>query len=102
MGMFWVQGTTYACIISSIPLPWEGSTLYTHNGMVSRREEVVEQRQWALVRLEQVKRRAMGPEMVKMQALIQRCNTELEEMSLIEQYRKDENYEPALHVEHHS
>jgi len=68
----------------------------------ARREEVVEQRQWALVRLEQVKRRAMGPEMVKMQALIQRCNTELEEMSLIEQYRKDENYEPALHVEHHS
>ena len=68
----------------------------------ARREEVVEQRQWALIRLEQVKRQRMGPEMVKMQTLIQRCNTELEEMNLVEQYRKDESYEPALHVESHS
>src|SRR5260370_3128139 len=68
----------------------------------ARREEGVEQRQWALIRLEQVKRQRMGPEMVKMQTLIQRCNTELEEMNLVEQYRKDESYEPALHVESHS
>jgi hypothetical protein len=66
----------------------------------ARRDEVLEQRQWALIRLEQVKKRRMGPEEVKMQALIQRCNTELEEMNLIEQYRKDETYEPALDVEH--
>ena len=66
----------------------------------ARREELLEQRQWAVIRLEQVKQRKMGPETVKMQALIQRCNTELEEMNLIEQYRKDESYEPALDLEH--
>jgi len=54
----------------------------------ARREEVVEQKRWAMIRLEQVERRGMGPEMVKMQALIQRCNTELEEMTLVEQYQE--------------
>ncbi len=68
----------------------------------ARRDELLEQRQWALIRLEQVKQRRMGPETVKMQALIQRCNAELEEMNLIEHYRKDEKYEPTLNVEHHS
>ncbi len=53
-----------------------------------------------MIRLEQVKQRKMGPETVKMQALIGRCNTELEEMNLIEYYRKDESYEPALDLEH--
>lgn len=68
----------------------------------ARRDELLEQRQWALIRLEQVKQRKMGPETVKMQALIQRCNTELEEMNLIEHYRSDESYEPTLDVEHSS
>lgn len=62
----------------------------------------MEQKQWAFIRLEQVKHRRMGPEIVKMQALIQRCNAELEEMTLVEQYRKDENHEPTLHIEHRS
>ncbi len=66
----------------------------------ARRDELVEQRQWAMVRLEQVKRRKVGPETVKIQALIQRCNAELEEMTLMEQYRKDESYEPKIDVEH--
>jgi hypothetical protein len=52
-----------------------------------RREEIVEQREWAFVRLEQVKKRALGPEVVKMQALINRCDTELEEMDLMEDYQ---------------
>ncbi len=59
----------------------------------------MEQKQWALIRYEQVKRRGMGPETVKMQALIQRCDTELEEMNLIEEYRADENYQPELRIE---
>ena len=63
---------------------------------------MLEQRQWAMIRLEQVKQRRMGPETVKMQALIQRCNAELEEMTLVEQYRKDESYEPTLNIESHS
>ena len=66
----------------------------------ARREEIVEQRQWAMVRLEQVKRRRVGPEIVKMQALLQRCDAELEEMTLVEQYRKDELYDPAISIEH--
>jgi hypothetical protein len=66
----------------------------------ARRDELREQRQWALIRLEQVKQRRMGPEAVKMQALIQRCNAELEEMTLIEFYRKDERYEPTLNIEY--
>ena len=60
----------------------------------------MEQRQWAMVRLEQVKRRRVGPEIVKMQALLQRCDAELEEMTLVEQYRKDELYDPAISIEH--
>ena len=68
----------------------------------ARRDELLEQKQWAMIRLEQVKQRRMGPETVKMQALIQRCNAELEEMTLMERYRKDESYEPTLDVEHHS
>ena len=55
-----------------------------------------------MIRLEQVKRREVGPEIIKMQALIQRCNAELEEMTLVEQYRKDESYDPILDVERHS
>jgi len=65
----------------------------------ARREEIVEQKQWAVIRLEQVKRRGMGPETIKMQALIQRCDTELEEMNLIEEYRADETYQPELRIE---
>ncbi len=68
----------------------------------ARRDELLEQRQWAMIRLEQVKQRRLGPETVKMQVLIQRCNAELEEMSLIEQYRKDESYEPTLDLEHNA
>ncbi len=68
----------------------------------ARREEITEQKQWAMIRLEQVKRREVGPEIIKMQALIQRCNAELEEMTLVEQYRKDESYDPILEVERHS
>jgi integrase len=68
----------------------------------ARRDELLEQRQWAMIRLEQVKQRRMGPETVKMQALIQRCNVELEEMTLVEHYRKDESYEPTLNIESHS
>ena len=37
-----------------------------------------------------------------MEALLQRCKTEREEMTLVEQYRKDESYEPTLDVERHS
>jgi hypothetical protein len=62
----------------------------------SRREEIVQQRQWAFIRYEQVKRQHLGPEAVKMQALIQRCDTELDEMDLMEDYRKDETYTPEL------
>jgi len=68
----------------------------------ARREEITEQKQGAMIRLEQVKRREVGPEIIKMQALIQRCNAELEEMTLVEQYRKDESYDPILDVERHS
>jgi len=64
----------------------------------ARREEIVEQKQWAALRFEQVKRRGMGPETIKMQALIQRCDTELEEMNLIEEYRADETYQPELRI----
>ena len=65
----------------------------------SRRDEIVEQKQWAMIRLDQVKRRGMGPETVKMQALIQRCNTELDEMTIIEEYRNDEHFKPPIHIE---
>jgi len=65
----------------------------------ARREEIVEQKQWALIRYEQVKRRGMGPETVKMQALIHRCDTELEETKLIEEYQADETYHPNLRIE---
>lgn len=65
----------------------------------ARRDEIEEQEHWAMIRLEQVTRRRLGPEVVKMQALIQRCHTEKAEMSMIETYRKDEQYEPKLTLE---
>lgn len=64
-----------------------------------RRQEVVQQKEWALVRLEQVETSRLGPEAAKMRALIQRCDAELEEMRLMEAYRKDEQYEPELRFE---
>lgn len=67
-----------------------------------RREEIEEQEQWALIRLEQVKRRGLGPEEVKMQALLHRCHIEKEEMQLIEAYQKDECYEATLRLESHA
>jgi len=67
----------------------------------TRREEVVQQRQWAFIRYEQVKRQGLGPETVKMQALIQRCDTELDEMNLMEEYHQDEAYAPKLALKPH-
>jgi hypothetical protein len=64
-----------------------------------REEEVIEQEQWAFIRYEQVKRRGMGPETVKMEALMQRCKVEREEMRLIREYRKDEAYDPPICIE---
>jgi hypothetical protein len=63
-----------------------------------REDEIVEQEQWAFIRLEQVKRRGMGPETVKMEALMQRCKVEREEMRLIREYRKDEAYDPPIRI----
>jgi len=52
-----------------------------------REDEIVEQEQWAHIRLDQVKRRGQGPEIVKMQALIQRCHVQRQEIQLIRTYR---------------
>jgi hypothetical protein len=64
-----------------------------------REQEIVEQEQWALIRLDQVKRRGQGPEMAKMQALIQRCHVHRQEMQLIRTYRKDETYDPSITIQ---
>ena len=64
-----------------------------------REEEVIEQEQWAFIRLEQVKQRRMGPETVKMEALVKRCKVEREEMRLIREYRKDEAYDSPICIE---
>jgi hypothetical protein len=48
---------------------------------------------------DQVKRRGLGPEVVKMQALLQRCHVEKEEMLLMEEYQRDEHYEATLRIE---
>ena len=65
----------------------------------ARRQEIIEQRGWAEICLEQVTKRGLGPEIVKMRALIQRCNVEIEEMAMIETYRKDERYQPHIQIE---
>jgi len=64
-----------------------------------REDEIIEQEQWAFIRLEHVRRRELGPEVVKMQALLQRCKTEREEIKLMRAYRKDEAYAPTLAIE---
>lgn len=56
----------------------------------TRRQEVLQQKQWALVRLSQAEAENLGPEATKMKSLIQRCDLELEEMRLIEEFREDE------------
>ena len=65
-----------------------------------REDEIIEQEQWAFIRLEQVKRRKLGPEIVKMEALIQRCKTEREEMRLMRAWREDEAYAATITIEH--
>jgi hypothetical protein len=65
----------------------------------ARRDEIVEQQEWASVRLLQVKKRGLGPETIQMEALLSRCRTELEEMTTIETYQKDEHYAPKLTIE---
>lgn len=65
----------------------------------SRRHEVVQQREWALVRLAQAEASRLGPEATKMRALIQRCDAELAEMDLMDAYREDEQHEPELRVD---
>jgi len=64
-----------------------------------REDEIIEQEQWAFIRLEQVKRRKLGPEIVKMEALIQRCKTEREEMRLMRAWREDEAYAATITIE---
>jgi hypothetical protein len=64
-----------------------------------REEEVIEQEHWAFIRLEQVKRRGMGPETVRMEALLERCKVEREEMRLIREYRKDETCDSPICIE---
>jgi hypothetical protein len=64
-----------------------------------REDEIVEQEHWALIRLDQVKRRSQGPEIVKMQALLQRCHVTRQEMQMIRIYRKDEDYVPTVTIE---
>jgi hypothetical protein len=64
-----------------------------------REDEIIEQEQWAFIRLEQVKKRGLGPEIVKMQALVQRCQVTRHEMQLMRTYQKDETYEPTLRIE---
>jgi hypothetical protein len=64
-----------------------------------REDEIVEQEQWAVIRLDQVKRRGQGPEIVKMQALIQRCHVTRQEMRMMRTYRKDEAYDPTVTIE---
>ncbi len=65
----------------------------------ARRQEVVQQKEWALVRLQQAETARLGPEATKMRALIQRCDAELTEMALMEHYQEDEKHEPRLRVE---
>ncbi len=64
-----------------------------------REEELIEQEHWAFIRLEQVRRRELGPEVVKVQALLQRCKIEREEIKLMRAYRKDETYVPEFTIE---
>jgi hypothetical protein len=64
-----------------------------------REDELIEQEQWAFIRLEQVRRRELGPEVVKLQALLQRCKIERDEIKLMREYRKDETHAPTLTIE---
>jgi hypothetical protein len=64
-----------------------------------REDEIIEQEQWAFIRLEQVKHKGLGPETAKMEALIRHCKTEREEIRLIREFRKDEQYAPTLTIE---
>src|SRR5262249_29474176 len=64
-----------------------------------REEEIAQQEHWAHVWREQARQRGLGPEVVKMEALIQRCHVTRKEMQLIRVYRKDEAYAPAITIE---
>jgi hypothetical protein len=64
-----------------------------------REEEIIDQEHWAHAWQEQANQRGLGPEVVKMQALLQRCHVTRKEMQLIRVYRKDEAYAPDITIE---
>lgn len=65
----------------------------------NREGEIVEQERWAHTWREQASLHGLGPEVVKMDALIQRCHVTRKEMQLIRVYRKDEAYAPVITIE---
>jgi hypothetical protein len=65
----------------------------------ARREEMVHQRAWAAEQLAYAQAHRLGAESRKLQILLQRIDLELEEMRLIEEYRKDEQYKPLIQIQ---
>jgi hypothetical protein len=65
----------------------------------SKRYQVEHQKKCALVRLEFANKEGFLPEAEKIKQHIRDCDTDLQEMDLMEQYRKDEEYVPKIRIE---
>lgn len=65
----------------------------------SKRHQVEHKKQWAQSRMEFAQEENLFPEAERMKQLIRDCETELQEMNGIEQYREDEKYEVEIRFE---
>jgi len=65
----------------------------------SKRYQVEHQKKWALSKLEFVNKEGLLPEAEKIKQHIRDCDTDLQEMDLMEQFRKDEKYVPKIRIE---
>lgn len=65
----------------------------------SRRHQVQHKRQWALRQIAFTKTEGLLAESQRMQQLVRECERELQEMTLIEEYRKDESRVPLIQID---
>lgn len=63
------------------------------------REELLERRKYASQGLELAEKQRLGPDIVRYRSWLQRIDLELQEMHLIEEYRKDEQRQPLIQIQ---
>jgi hypothetical protein len=65
----------------------------------AKRYQIERHRQWALDQVDFATQEGLYPETARMQQLVRECDNELQEMELIDRYRRDEEREVTIQVD---